>query len=124
MRRDPLWLIVHLVLGLAWIALLASQAAGGTGIGVSGPQVVVMLVAAGWLPTLALAFWQRRHRRLRSLLLSDLLGGGILLLLACTVYLPLFFFNVAWFLPLVLLPLGVLNEMLMRFLPTWSNTSR
>ena len=66
-----------------------------------------MLVAAGWLPSLALALWQMRHRRLRSLLRSDLLGGGALLLLACTVYLPLFFFNVAWFLPLVLLPRGV-----------------
>jgi hypothetical protein len=41
-----------------------------------------------------------RHRRLRSLLYSDLLGAGLLTLLACSLYLPLFFFNVAWFRPL------------------------
>jgi len=27
-------------------------------------------------------------------------------LLACTAYVPLFFFNVAWFLPMALLPRG------------------
>lgn len=124
MKREHLWLIVHLVLGLAWIGLLASRAEGGSGIGATGPQVVVMLVAAGWLPSLALAFWQMRHRRLRSLLLSDLLGGGALLLLACTVYLPLFFFNVAWFLPLVLLPRGVVSELLVRSLTGRTNTGR
>jgi hypothetical protein len=42
-----------------------------------------------------------RHRRLRSLLLSDLLGAGLLTLLACSLYFPLFFFNVAWFLRIV-----------------------
>jgi hypothetical protein len=44
-----------------------------------------------------------RHRRWRSLLLSDLLATGALVLLACTAYVPLFFFNVAWFLPLAVL---------------------
>jgi hypothetical protein len=63
-----------------------------------------MLVAAGWLPSLALAFWQMRHRRLRSLLLSDLLGGGAL--------------------PLVLLPRGVLSELLVRSLPARRNSDR
>lgn len=60
-----------------------------------------MLLAAGWLPSWALACWQVRHRRLRWLLLSDLLGAGLLTLLACSLYLPLFFFNVAWFLRIV-----------------------
>jgi hypothetical protein len=79
--------------------------------------VFVMLLAAGWLPSCALAWWQVRHRRLRSLLVSDLLGAGLLTLLACTAYVPLFFFNVAWFLPLALLPRGVLTELLVRRLP-------
>jgi hypothetical protein len=35
-------------------------------------------------------------------------------ILAVTAYLPLFFFNVAWFLPMALLPRGVLSEALER----------
>lgn len=73
-----------------------------------------MLVTAGWLPSWALAWWQVRHRRLRCLLFSDLLAAGALVLLACTTYVPLFFFNVAWFLPLALLPRGLLTELLAR----------
>jgi hypothetical protein len=72
----------------------------------------------GWLPSWALACWQVRHRRWRSLLLSDLLGAGVLVLLSFSLYLPLFFFNVAWFLPLALLPRGVLSELLIRLLPS------
>jgi hypothetical protein len=108
---------LHLGLGLAWIALLASRAPTGPGHGATGPQVFVMLLLAGWLPSLALAAWQVQHRRWRSLLCSDLLGAGLLTLLACTAYVPLFFFNVAWFLPLALLPRGVLSEVLVRLLP-------
>lgn len=111
------WLLLHLGLGLAWCAVLASRAPADSGTGASGPQVFVMLMAAGWLPSWALACWQVRHRRLRSLLLSDLLGAGLLTLLACSLYLPLFLFNVAWFLPLALLPRGVLSELLVRRRP-------
>ena len=82
--------------------------------GASGPQVFVMLLAAGWLPSWALACWQVRHRSLPSPLLSDLLGAGLLTLLACSLNLPLFFFNVVWFLPLALLPRGVISELLAR----------
>ena len=117
MKREHLWLIVHLALGLAWIALLASRAPTGSGHGATGSQVLVMLLLAGWLPSLALAAWQVKHRRWRSLIGSDLLGAGVLVLLACTAYLPLFFFNVAWFLPLALLPRGVLSELLVRRWP-------
>ena len=109
-----LWLSVHLLLGLAWIALLASRAGAGTGLGASGPQVFWMLLLAGWLPSFALACWQVRRRRWRALLASDLLGTGLLVLLAVTAYLPLFFVNVVWFLPLALLPRGVLTELLLR----------
>jgi hypothetical protein len=116
-RGDRTWLVLHLGLGLVWCAVLASRAPGGSGPGASGPQVFVMLLAAGWLPSWALAWWQVRHRRLRSLLWSDLLGTGLLILLACSLYLPLFFFNVAWFLPLALLPRGVLTELMTRWLP-------
>ena len=94
-RDERTWLLLHLGLGLVWCAVLASRAPGGSGPGASGPQVFVMLLAAGWLPSWALAWWQVRHRRLRSLLLSDLLGAGLLTLLACSLYFPLFFFNVA-----------------------------
>lgn len=109
-----LWITVHLGLGLAWIALLASQAPGGSGLGASASQVALMLLLAGWLPSLALACWQVRHRRWRALLASDLLASGLLVLLALTAYLPLFFFNVAWFLPLALLPRGLLSELTLR----------
>jgi hypothetical protein len=76
-----------------------------------------MLLAAGWLPSWALAWWQVKHRRWRSLIVSDLLAAGALVLLALSLYLPLFFFNVVWFLPLALLPRGVLSEMVVRRLP-------
>lgn len=118
------WFLLHLGLGLAWCAVLARRAPGGSGPGASGPQLFVMLMAAGWLPSWALAWWQVRHRRLRSLLVSDLLGAGLLTLLACSVYLPLFFFNVAWFLPLGLLPRGVLSELLIRRLSARRNPGR
>lgn len=49
------WLLLHLGLGLAWCAVVASRASGGSGPGASGPQVFVMLLAAGWLPSWALA---------------------------------------------------------------------
>jgi hypothetical protein len=116
-RDERTWLLLHLGLGLAWCAVLASRAPGGSGPGASGPQVFVMLLAAGWLPSLALAAWQVKHRRWRSLIGSDLLAAGGLVLLACTAYLPLFFFNVVWFLPLALLPRGVLSELLARRWP-------
>jgi hypothetical protein len=117
-RSCRFWLSLHLGLGLAWIALLASRASTASGAGATGPQVFVMLVVAGWLPSWALAAWQVKHRCWRSLLLSDLLGAGVLVLMAISLYLPLFFFNVAWFLPLALLPRGVLSELLIRLLPS------
>ena len=73
-----------------------------------------MLLLAGWLPSIPLALWQVKRRRWRALLLSDLLGAGLLVLLACTFYLPLFFFHVAWFIPLALLPRGLITEAVMR----------
>ncbi|MEI6031916.1 MAG: hypothetical protein WCQ20_12240 [Synechococcaceae cyanobacterium ELA739] len=115
-KASQTWLILHLLLGLAWIGLLASRAPSAEGSGLSGPQVFQMLLLAGWLPSLALASWQVNHRQWTALILSDLAGAGLLLLLAFTAYLPLFFFNVAWFLPLVLLPRGVVSEVLMRWL--------
>jgi hypothetical protein len=116
-RGNWRWVVLHLGLGLAWCAVLASRAPAASGPGATGPQVFVMLMAAGWLPSWALAWWQVRHRRLGSLLWSDFLAAGLLTLLACSLYLPLFFFNVAWFLPLALLPRGLLTELLARRLP-------
>lgn len=108
------WLSLHLALGVAWIALLASRAEAGHGIGASAWQVFWMLLLAGWLPSWALAGWQVRRRRWRALLASDLLAAGLLVLLAVTAYLPLFFLNVTWFLPLALWPRGLLTELLWR----------
>ena len=113
-RRSLSWLVVQLGLGLAWVALLASRAANDGSPGLTAPQVGEMLLLAGWLPSVPLALWQQRHRRWRDLLASDLLGAGLLVLLACTAYLPLFFFHVVWFVPLALLPRGVLAELLVR----------
>jgi len=49
-----------------------------------------------------------RRRSLRWLLLQLGLGLAWIVLLACITYLPLLFFHVMWFLPLALLPRGVL----------------
>ena len=116
MGHRSLWVGLHLGLGLAWCGVLASRAPGASGPGATGAQVFVMLVVAGWLPSLALACWQERHRQWRPLMASDLLGAGLLVLLAFSAYVPLFFFNVAWFLPLALLPRGVLSELIVRLL--------
>lgn len=43
-----------------------------------------------------------------------MLVAALVVLVAFSLYLPLFFFNVAWFLPLALLPRGVLSELLVR----------
>ncbi len=106
-RQSWRWLAVQLGLGLGWLALIAIRA----------PKlevVAVMLLLAGWLPSVSVAFWQVQHRRWRALILSDLLASGLLVLVACSAYLPLFFFNVAWFVPLALLPRGLLAEVLVR----------
>jgi hypothetical protein len=112
-RRSLRWLLLQLGLGLAWIVLLASRASGQVGLGLTPSQVGQMLLLAGWLPSVALAVWQMRHRSWRALIASDLLGAGVLVLLACTAYVPLFFFQVVWFLPLALLPRGLLAELLL-----------
>lgn len=114
--RSFRWLLLQLALGLAWIVLLASRASGPDGFGLRPAQVGQMLLLAGWLPSVALAVWQMRHRSWRALIASDLLGAGLLVLLACTAYLPLFFFHIVWFLPLALLPRGLLAELLDRLL--------
>lgn len=106
-RQSLRWLSLQLGLGLGWLVLIASRSA-------RPEMVAVMLLVAGWLPSLALAFWQVQHRRWRELILSDLLASGLLVLLAFTIYLPLFFFNIAWFVPLAVMPRGLLAEVLVR----------
>ncbi|MFM2174241.1 MAG: hypothetical protein RLZZ54_2168 [Cyanobacteriota bacterium] len=108
------WISLHLGLGLLWIFVLSLAVSGKSEINLDPSQVAQMLALAGWLPTIALACWQVSHRRWRALFLSDLLGSGLLVLLACTAYLPLFFFQVVWFLPFALLPRGCITEVLVR----------
>lgn len=113
-----LWLSIHLRLGLVWVAVLARRAGDGRGAGASAAQVFVMLLLAEWLLSWALAGWQVQRRCWRVLLASDLLAAGALVLLAVTAYVPLFFLNVVWFLPLALLPRGLVTEFLLRRLLT------
>lgn len=108
------WLGLHLGLGLAWCALIASRASEESALGSSPEQVWQILLFAAWLPSLALACWQVQRRRLRTLMLSDLLATGVLVLMACTIYQPLFFFQALWLLPAALLPRGVICELLFR----------
>ena len=109
-RRASAWLATQLGIGLLWISLLVGSVETTTVMARAPHQVALMLVLAGWLPSVPLALWQVRHRRWRSLLLSDLLGAGLLVLVACTLYLPLFFVQVIWFIPLALLPRGSIPE--------------
>ena len=113
-RHATGWVLLQLGLGLLWAIGLAGRANGEAALGFTPLQVLTMLVLAGWLPSIPLAAWQVRHRRWQTLILSDLLGAGLLVLLACTAYLPLFFVQVVWFLPYALLPRGVLSEVVMR----------
>ncbi len=104
------WLCLHLALGLVWIAVLAFNAKQESAISLDPMQVGQMLLLAGWLPSTALAAWQAEHRRWKDLLLSDCLSAGIVVAVACTIYLPLFFVQVVWFVPFALLPRGCLTN--------------
>lgn len=108
------WLSLHLALGLAWVAVLATQAQEEPSIDLAQWQVAQILFYAGWLPTIATAFWQVKRRRWRDLLFSDLFCSGVLIAVAFSLYVPLFFFNVVWFLPFALLPRGCVTEVLIR----------
>lgn len=109
-----IWLIVHLLLGLAWIAVLSIAAQQESVVSFSAQQLVQMLVWAGWLPTIATACWQVNRRHWKALLFSDLLTSGVVVGIAGSAYIPLFLFNVVWFLPFALLPRGCITEVLMR----------
>jgi hypothetical protein len=57
-----------------------------------------------------LPIWlSRPYRTLWSLLLTDVRFGLGLILLAATVYVPLFFTKVVWFFPFELLPRGLIS---------------
>ena len=110
MTPRTIWLYLHLALGLGWIAVLAFSAKQESAISLDPLQVGQMLLLAGWLPSTALAAWQVEHRRWKDLLLSDCLAAGVIVAMACTIYLPLFFFQVVWFVPFALLPRGCLTK--------------
>lgn len=107
-----IWFGLHLTTGLAWVALLAMKAHHESLVSMQPIQVGQMLLWAGWLPSAALAAWQAERRRWKQLILSDCLAAGVMVAIACTIYLPLFFFQVVWFLPFALLPRGCLTQAL------------
>jgi hypothetical protein len=113
-QRHFTWLIIHLVLGLAWVSVLSALAHQESAITLAPWQVAEMLIYAGWLPTIATSCWQAKHRNWKALLLSDLLNSGVVIAVAFTIYIPLFLFNVVWFLPFALLPRGCATELLSR----------
>lgn len=109
-------MLLHLLLGLGWIALILALNAPPR-----AAQIAVALLIAGWLPSLPVALLESRMQRLPRLLLADALAAGLLTVLFLTLYLPLFFTAVAWFLPLPLLPRGLLTELLLR---SWERLGR
>lgn len=104
---------LHLVLGLGWIALILARNPKA-----ELAQIALMLLAAGWLPTIPVAIAESRLTSVTRLLLMDCLVAGLLVLVVLFVYVNLFFTAVIWFLPLLLLPRGVITELLMR---PWDN---
>jgi len=70
-QRHFTWLIIHLVLGLAWVSVLSALAHQESAITLAPWQVAQMLIYAGWLPTIATSCWQAKHRNWKALLLSD-----------------------------------------------------
>lgn len=110
------WVAVHLLLGLVWVALLAFHPFAAFAADQPPPlRLAKMLLLGGWLPSVALAVWQSRHRRRQDLLASDLLAAGIfVLLLTPGLFLPLLPDRGIWFVPFALLPRGLLSEALWR----------
>lgn len=115
-QRITPWLLLQLGLGLGWIAVLSAQASSQNSLSPGWQHLAWMLIWAGWLPTLPVALWQQHHRRWRALIGSDLIAAAGLLLLAWLAYLPLFWVNALWFVPLALMPRGVLSELILRVL--------
>jgi hypothetical protein len=111
------WVALHLLIGALWLLVLpwlpeARSAAAGSELKISA-----MLALAGWLPSVPLAIWQAKPgRRWMALVLSDLGFGLGLMVLALTLYVPLFFTAVAWFFPYALLPCGVISEGMARLM--------
>jgi hypothetical protein len=121
MQPEHLWLSVHAVLGLLWIALLTSRAEGRSGIGITGPQPITMPVLVGWpagrLAAIAGPGGLAGEAPLALPAHQRSAGALPLVLLAFSLYLPLFLFNVAWF--LVRVPEGgVLSELPGRWRPS------
>jgi len=117
MKSTPIrriWLVVHLCLGLAWVAVLSAVARHDSPMALAPQQVAQMLGVAGWMPTIATACWQVNRRQWLALLSSDLIASVLLAAVASTVYVPLFLFNVVWFLPFALLPRGCVTEFVVR----------
>jgi hypothetical protein len=108
------WPIIHLALGLGWAAALSTLAQQESAISLAPWQVAQMLIWAGWLPTIATSCWQVKRRHWKALLISDILSSGVVIAFAFTIYLPLFLFNIVWFLPFALLPRGCITELLSR----------
>jgi hypothetical protein len=116
-RVDRTFLALQLGLGLGWLGLLPLAADAPLKPSVQIDQVPWMLFWAAWCPGIPLAIWQARASRpWRELLLSDLLFSGALILISCTVYLPLFFTQIPWFWLYALPPRGVFTAMALQLI--------
>jgi hypothetical protein len=116
-RLEPRFLVLHLSLGLLWLWLLPLIADGSPKVAAPADQIRWMLLWAGWFPSLPLAIWQSRGSgRWRRLLLSDLLFSLALILLSCSLYLPLFFTLIPWFWLFALPPRGMLTAGVLRLI--------
>lgn len=115
-RRLPaearLFLALQLGLGLGWLAVLPLLADSDAGISAPAGAIRLMLFGAGWLPSVAVACWQSRHLRWPALLISDLVFTLGLSVVAFTLYVPLFFTMVIWFVLFAMLPRGCVARLM------------
>lgn len=112
---DPqarVFLLLQLGLGALWLCWLPGLLDHGSAMSGPAADIRVMLLVAGWLPSIGVAYWQVRNRRWLALLLSDLVFAFGLSAVAFTLYLPLFFTMIIWFVPFSLLPRGCLARSL------------
>lgn len=108
-RVERSFLALQLGLGLLWLWLLPWIADPPLQPAHRADALRWLLLWAAWCPGIPVAIWQARPGRgWGSLLLSDLLFSGGLILISCTVYLPLLFTQIPWVWLYALPPRGLI----------------